>query len=32
MANESTTAEPRYLDPAERPTALKMSDALQELR
>lgn len=29
MANESTTAEPRYLDPAERPPALKISDALR---
>jgi TRAP-type mannitol/chloroaromatic compound transport system permease small subunit len=29
MADESTTAELRYLDPAERPTALKISDALR---
>ena len=29
MANESTTEQPRYLDPAERPTALRISDALR---
>jgi TRAP-type mannitol/chloroaromatic compound transport system permease small subunit len=29
MADESTTAEIRYLDPAERPVALKVSDALR---
>jgi TRAP-type mannitol/chloroaromatic compound transport system permease small subunit len=29
MADESTTAEVRYLDPAERPPALKISDALR---
>jgi TRAP-type mannitol/chloroaromatic compound transport system permease small subunit len=29
MANESTAAEVRYLDPAERPPVLKISDALR---
>jgi TRAP-type mannitol/chloroaromatic compound transport system permease small subunit len=29
MANESTSKQPRYLDPAERPPALRVSDALR---
>jgi TRAP-type mannitol/chloroaromatic compound transport system permease small subunit len=31
MANESTIEQPRYLDPAERPAALRISDALRNV-